>query len=243
MPMGGARAALSGSPWRTKLVGYWPCDEASGTRRDVSGNGITLTDNNTVTGNPGPSANIALASQFTLANSEYLSVADDDRLDMGTGAQMTLCAWVYLDSAPAAVLNIVSKFNASGNQRGYAMEWNNVTNRMNLLYSVAGTSAVTLGYSSLVISTATWYFFTVTYDGVNFSLNVNGGTPIVTATTGDIFATTTPFQIGLRGATTLYWDGRICGVGLWKRVLTATELAFLYNGGSGRSSVELGLTG
>ena len=67
---------------RNKLVGYWPLEEASGTRRvamwggeyPVGATGLDWADNNTVTGNPGPSSNLRLASQFTAVTTEFLQL-------------------------------------------------------------------------------------------------------------------------------------------------------------------------
>ena len=63
----------------TNLIAYWKLDEASGTRNDSKG-ANHLTDNNTVTQAVGKVGN---AAQFTLANSEYLSIADNADLSAG----------------------------------------------------------------------------------------------------------------------------------------------------------------
>ena len=103
----------SSMPNRLKqgLVGAWPLDEASGNRRDVSGLGNTLIDNATVTGNPGPSIYIPLASQFTAANSEYLSIADNALLSMGD-IEFTIACFFYADSLPVGNFSgLVTKGN------------------------------------------------------------------------------------------------------------------------------------
>jgi len=54
------------------LVGYWKTDETSSTAADSSGNGLTLTNNNTVAYAAGKFGN---AASFTAASSRYLSTA------------------------------------------------------------------------------------------------------------------------------------------------------------------------
>ena len=100
-------------------ISLWPLREDSGTRKDMRADN-NLTDNNTVTGNPGPSVNIPLASQFTALNSEYLSVADNANVSMGSGVRMSICAWAYKDSSPASGLVIAGQ-NAGAPSRGYVI--------------------------------------------------------------------------------------------------------------------------
>src|SRR3990167_8622771 len=57
----------------TNLSEHWNLDETSGSRIGSFAN-KSLTDNNTVTSNPGKISN---AGQFTRVNSEYLSIAVD----------------------------------------------------------------------------------------------------------------------------------------------------------------------
>ena len=49
------------------------------------------------------------------------------------------------------------------------------------------------------------------------------------------YAGATGFEIGSSSGQSLFWDGLICEVGLWRRLLTAAELDFLYNSGAGRT--------
>lgn len=77
----------------TDLAAYWKLDEASGTRSDSAGSSH-LTDNNTVTQSSGRVGN---AGQFTAANNEYLSVADNAALSSGD-VDITVAGWIYLDA-------------------------------------------------------------------------------------------------------------------------------------------------
>ena len=50
---------------------------------------------------------------------------------------------------------------------------------------------------------------------------------------------TNRFTIGASASDTAFWDGKADRFGAWGRVLTATEVQFLYNGGNGLSFSEL----
>src|SRR5574341_2164717 len=84
------------------LISFWELEEASGTRLDATASDNDLTDNNTVTQATGKVGN---AAQFTRANTEYLSIAHNTSIACGDIDQ-TRCAWVYLDSKPAADSNM-----------------------------------------------------------------------------------------------------------------------------------------
>jgi len=219
------------------LLAYWPLHEPSGSRLSVMGDNslLTLTDNNTVTGNPGI---VEDASQFTAANSEYLSVADNALLSMGD-IDMFMAIWVYLDTKPAES-EILSKDNGAS-QREYAVRYlGGGTDRFNLLISGNGTAntqqnANTLGSPS----TATWYFICAWHDSVANTINIRvnmGGVDSAAHTTG-IFDGTSALNIGRSpfGAGT-YLNGRACEAGIWKgRILTTSEQLWLYNNGKGRT--------
>ena len=69
--------------WKRGLVAYWRLDETSGSRLDSSGNGHTLTDNNTVTSGAGK---VGTAAVFTRASSERLSRADQPAFEVGAAS-------------------------------------------------------------------------------------------------------------------------------------------------------------
>ena len=75
-----------------------------------------------------------------------------------------------------------------------------------------------------------WYFFTITYDGTNVSLFVNGN--YVSGKTVSLNTINKTFRIGKRisGDTyNEYFKGTIDDIGIWNRVLTQEEITGLYN--------------
>lgn len=214
------------------LVEYFPLHEASGTRTGLI-LGTQMTDNATVTGNPGIAV---LASQFTYVNSEYLSVADNANLSTGD-IDYTFCAWVYLDDASGNTHTILSK-NATSN-REYRLQYEFAADDLEWGVSGNGTSftLVDAGLSSTVAST--WYFVRCWHDaGTNvIGIQVNLQTPVTTAHSTGSTDGTAGFLIGGddSGTPTDFMDGRICEVGFWKRLLTTQEHHWLYNNGLGRT--------
>lgn len=238
--LGQSRATLRplGHNLLERLVEWWPLNEQSGTRRGVHA-GLHLTDNNTVTGADGVGS---LASQFTAANTEFLNRASSSQLQTGD-IDFTLSAWVYLTNK---TLNrcIVSKYNVTLNS---ATELEFYTDHVASLdrFRFQLTSNGQTG--GTVTATAnnfgapaldTWYLLFFWHDAAanTISIQVNTSTPDSAAIANGAPAAGSDFRIGNweNGATHRLWDGRIQRVGFWKRILSADERAWLYNGGRGR---------
>ena len=233
---GGDPSALS---LITNLIWWWKLDEASGTRVDsVTATANDLTDNNTVTNAAGIAGQ---AGQFTLANSEYLSRADNASLSCGD-IDFSWACWVYADSLPATVGPIVTKDMSGGGLREYSLIWaGSAANRFRFTAFVAVDSGQIVNADTFgAPSTGTWYFLVVWHDATANTVNiqVNDGTADSTATAGALQAeSTATFAIGSRAINgfTEFWNGRIDEVGFWKRTLTVAERTYLYNAGAGRT--------
>jgi hypothetical protein len=204
----------------TDLVSYWKLDEASGTRFDSAGSN-NLADNNTVTSDTGK---INSAAKFVAANSEYLSIASNATLVMGD-IDFTLSLWFYRDTS--------ANFTLLAKDNGTSREYNLDIGGGNARFFINGGTSLA---QSAAASLATWYHVIAWHDSVGNTVNisVNNAAPASTATGGAAPATgASQFRLGSREGDGHYWDGRIDGVGVWKRVLTSDERTSLYNGGSG----------
>lgn len=225
------------------LAAFWNLQEASGARADAVG-AETLTDNNTVTQNPGPSAVIPASAQFTRALSEYLSHVDDAILSSGD-IDFTWAGWVYLDSKPAATqLSLMMKWgvNGGGDDREYGIVWDSTG-----VYTADGfafiASADGIGENWIVASTfgaptiGTWHFIVAYHDAANnlIGISVDAGAFDTFAFAGGSRNGVADLMFGRNDkANGLYHDGRLAAWGYWKRLLTAAEITWLYNGGKGR---------
>lgn len=221
----------------TSISGYWKLTEASSTRADTSGNGFTLTDNNTVTGNPGPGGSLATASQFTAANSEYLSCADNATLSMGDIA-FTIVAKVYLDSL-GVDRAVLAKSDAGANTNEYEIGVSS-SNRFYFKVGNGSTSAVVTN-TSVTATTATWYFLVAKHDPAanTITLAVNQGTAASASYSGGSYNSAHSLVIGQNGGGGAFWNGRIAGVGIWKKIVSDMELTYLYNNGAAGDTVYL----
>jgi hypothetical protein len=219
----------------TSLAAYWKLDESSAgsspvTRSDSIG-GMHLTDNNTVASATGIISN---GGAFVVADQTSLSHVNDAVLQMGD-IDFTLTAWAN-PSTTTGFPAVVSKDNSAGT-RDYMIQIGYPTTAkfgFQVALAAGGTKNVA---NTLALSTGQWYFVVAWHDATadKIYLQVNNGTPAELATTGALASpSTNTFRIGAYGGSdNNWWGGTIDEVGIWKRVLTATERTALYNGGAG----------
>jgi hypothetical protein len=216
----------------TGLVGYWRLDETSGTSAaDSSGNG------NTGTMNGGLSGANAVGAQF-LSGLDFDGTDDD--INAGSAAMLddlgalSACAWVYPDSLASDYYTVIDKSVNGGTG------WN--------LYTIGATSVGGMGFGFLSrtndyseryvsMSTGTWHHICVTWDGVDdvtgsIKLYYNGSlqtpdNPGVAGSTPSDAANN--LKIGEAGDGSYPYNGRLDEVRLYNRVLSAEEIASLYN--------------
>lgn len=238
---GGGAASLG---LKTNLVAWWELDEASGNRADSHTNGLTLTDNNTVTSNPGIGGS-GTAAQFTSANSEFLS-SNSATLNLVNNQSISIVLWVYMDtSAQMAFLGRGITSDALRFQQyligyGYTASRFNFSLARNDQLSTYNVAADTFGAPS----TATWYMIAGTFNEATdqLKISVNAGAQ---DTTSSVISTgmqdSNGFSIGKPGDTNArYANGRIAKAGIWlDRVLTTTDITNLYNNGAGLSYAGL----
>ena len=230
------------------LISFWELEEASGTRIDaVKASANNLADNATVTQNPGK---VNQAAQFTLANSEFLSIASNASLQ-ANNIDITICAWTYLDTKPTTNMAIVAKQGAGAGGGDYILFYAGSASSpadrfvFELKDSAGGDVVNAVANTFGSASTATWYFVVGWFDaaaGVG-SISVNDGGTDTNSKTGTPSSSTVTFRLGARDSGDSFYDGRIDQVGFWKRVLTAAERTWLYNQGNGRSYSEMAGSG
>lgn len=218
----------SASALLNSLISYWKLDEASGTRNDAHG-ANHLTDNNTVTQAAGRIGN---AGQFTSANSEYLSIADNAALSTGD-IDFTIAFWVYYDSNFSSIITKGTSETTAG--REYVVKA--IAGGNNIVFQVSDGASETTLFGGPNLALGSWYYVIVWHDSVGDTINrqVNdGGVDSVAWSTGVQDGAGT-FRLGVNcnadGGS--FHDGRIDEVGFWTRVLTAAERTSLYNAGAG----------
>jgi len=220
------------------LEAWWKLEEASGSRADAQGSNI-LTDINTVTQATGK---IASAGQFTRANSESLTIADNASLSLGADSDFVIAAWVYLDSTPAGAMILASKGDSAAT---ISQEFQLIYSSGLFRFSVGdGAASAEVTASTFgAASTGVWYFVYAWHDSTLDTLNImiNNGTTDSVAWANGTQDTAQEFAIGqwsniAAGGAAGHWDGRIDEVGFWKGGLHfPQERNDLYNGGAGVS--------
>ena len=213
------------------LIAFWKLGEADGATRVDSAGSNDLADGNTVTQVAGQVGN---AAQFTNANSEDLSIADNTDLSTGD-IDFSIVLWVYLDNKDTTQI-MLSKWEPTGNQQAYAIQYQTTADRFRFLVSNDGAATVVEAADVLGIpAIATWYFIVVWHDASANTINiqVNNGNVDSQAHTTGVFDGTAPFNIGSLRGSSQFFDGRVDAVGFWKKVLTAAEKTELYNNGAG----------
>lgn len=211
------------------LAEYFPLQER-GTVNRAGVCGTTLTNINST---PSAEGIVSGAAAFTAASSRRLEAASSAALVMGD-IDFTITAWVYLTDKSTFRL-IVSKDDGVG--RDYALTYAPASDDRLRFQASDGTLKFVddAGLGSVPLNT--WLFVVAWHNNTAGTLNIrtNLGTTSTTSSIGTIVTSSTKFVIGALSNDALYWNGRICEVGLWKRLLTEQELRHLYNSGRGRS--------
>jgi len=238
IPVDPDRAAADATLYATLAAGGG-LDESSGDRT-LSVGSLTLVDNNTVTSDTG--LVYPLASEYLAANNEYLSLADNAAVDLGTG-DFWLALFVYptvattlqfLWSKRADATNYVNLLITAGDAIQFESKITNVVR----LGAITTTSLpYFIGYWNMIL-------FTADRDSAgNTRIFVNNkdrttGTSTVSATNID---NTGALEVGKwGGGTTANFTGLIGPLLLGKgRIPTALEIWWLCNNGAGRTIAAL----
>jgi hypothetical protein len=213
------------------LAAYWSLDEVSGNRADSYG-ANTLAPVNA----PGAVAGVkGNALSVNSAGPQVAQAADNASLSLN-GTPFTISGWTRFSALPSVNQAFVTKMG--GGTLGYEYGlYLRTDGKLVLGASPDGTIIVWLA-STATLSPNTWYHFAVVYDGAQLAIYVNTGAPATVAfSSSGVQNGNNPFQIGTPGGinVTLAVDE----TAIWKRALTSAEIAWLYNGGLGRSYGEI----
>jgi hypothetical protein len=173
-------------------------------------------------------------SSLNLIPNDYIDCGNDSSLSIS--GDLTLSAWVYLDTTPNSYMSIFSKMSSTS--RNYTLYARN--NRKFSITTQASGGVVEFTTSNTAIPLKTWTHIVVTFDsGVNNGTKYyfNGIQDAVTGT-HNVVADTSNLNIGKRdnGTTsTQYLDGKISNAQIFNTALPATgsnSVETLYNSGN-----------
>ena len=249
------QADSSNSVISSGLVAWWKMDEGSGsTVADSSGNGNTLT---LASGSAAPSwvAGVTFtqrtlastrplisqsvnnyAANFVAGSSQFLNISDNTTLSMGSGVRMAFWGWFIMTNLPSksgATMNLLAKWNTSGNQREYRLI---VTTADQLRFDVSadGIASTTVTRTG-ALTLNTPYFVVCWYDGTNINISLNNGSTTSAAFSADIFDGTAQFRLGAQQGGE-FLSGRMQSWGIAKstsitNLLSAADRTTIYNAG------------
>ena len=226
----GAVLAITSSYNTPYMKGARVCAYPLNDVNDRSGNGHTLTNNNTVTfATGGPTGNYA---DFVAASSQYLTLAD--HANFGGMSELTISCWINRDIDAGADAGILGKFSTTdGSNQSFRLvlyHGGGDTIIFEIDTSVADYSVESVGIPVL----GEWLHIAATYDGANMKIYTNGVHEATTAATGTIEDSAEQFNIGCSsggGSTSNFFDGQIAGVWVGKSALTEAEIQFEYQRG------------
>lgn len=225
-------AQLPGNGLLNNLVAYCAFDElsASADAVDSSVNGRNLT----VSGSPTSGTGLlngcrinASTFSFSSANSGF-KFGDQD---------FSIVGFVLFSSVSSTPV-LISRYNATGNQRSYRLFLNGGQLQWDL--SANGTSLTSVLNTSVTATINNWYFLAARYDSVNnimdcsFTLcalgNVNAFQS--TAQTGGALASSTAaLKVLSDGAGANFTTGKVDEVAFYSEYLSNTKVNLYYNGG------------
>lgn len=204
---------------------YCPLDDASGTSaRDVCGRGPT----GTLTGTQAWASG-KVGGAFDFDETQFFSFGTGQVLNLTTRG--TIAAWINPDDlGGSSAGRIFERDNAS--TAGYAFHCVSSTGNKLALTNRAQSQTVA---STGTLTFGSWQHVAVTWNATAVTFYKNGvaaGTATMSGSIvgGDgIQATAGNDPTAANG-----FDGEIDELGVWNRDLTLNEIAWIYNGGSGR---------
>ena len=180
---------------------------------------------------------VGKAGQFTLANTEHLSIVDNPSLSTGD-ITFSLAGWVLLDTK-SVDMTLWSKWLETGDHREYRLFFDQSEDRFRFEVSATGTSSVTNVDADTLGSpaTGTLYFIVVWHDAIANTINiqVNNGTVDSVAHTTGLADKAGDFNIGAEDGGVNPFNGRMSNILFGKELWTADERTWLRNGGNARS--------
>jgi hypothetical protein len=225
------------------LVGYWNFNEGTGIRAaDSSGNGNTGTLAGTAAWVGGKFG----SGVHTNSDTEYVDIPSLN--NNVTYSAITVSGWFYESADPANHSRLIANAHTDTDNTGFQM-WlgpagdgngctNAGTNSVRFDVGAGGTSNCANTGVDLVASR--WYFLVGTYDGATINIyqdgvlkeqkNFTGGA--IAVAPYDVYISEDPAYAGD------HFNGTSDDVRIYKRALSATEIATMYKYGASRTGVS-----
>lgn len=210
----------------TNLVAYWKFDESSGNASDSSGNGNTLTNNNTVTYTTGKINNCATFGSSD--TDKYFQV--NSALSATSGGAYSVSMWVNINTDPAS--NSYFIYDVDNTNIRLVIWYLDSSGTKTLRFYDSGTS---MDYNT-ALTVGTWYHIVITRSASKAMTLYLNGSSVASGFTGGSSANALNRTV-LGGASDSQTSANaLCKIdetGAWSRALSSTEVTQLYNSGNG----------
>ncbi len=223
------------NPGAADLVAFWPMDEAGGNATDTAGSNIL--SNGSVTFVGGKIGNAAL---FT--GGSTLSRNNASLVGLSFTGSFSFSFWLKLTSLPSGTTYpIITKFRyIGGDDRQYAITYeDDGAGGYRLNADLSGNGLTSLKRSTTItFTTGVWHHIVCTFNAGNGDVKtyINGSlAATIPGSTFVLYNGNADFIMGTLSGTGLSLQGALDMVAAFARVLSPTEVDFLYNGGTGRA--------
>jgi len=231
-PDGGMFVTSSGCTRLTEdLVGWWRLDESAGSTvaRDSARNndGTLVALDPTKVWVPGRAG-----GGLAVEGNGYVNVMPSPSID-SIDEQVTIAGWGYLEGTIDDFATIASREEADTLDQHYHISINSRGEVPTVFIKTDTAGAILVGTTP--VTRQTWVHVAGTYDGAVARMYVDGKEVLNQKLTGLFAADTTPFILGANGngvdmGITERFPGKIDEIMLYRRALSATEIAQLHDG-------------
>jgi hypothetical protein len=202
----------------------WHLDETSSA--SPAANLIAPARPGTYTGTAAPGST-GVVGKAVNANGGYVSVADNDAVDLKSGA-FTIEAWAKPTTCSGSVIALLEKYNSSPFTGGYAMRLDGCNLRLSMIRNAVQTIYV----STIAITPGFWHHFVASYDGSSVLRLYQDGAQVFTqsAVSGPTDSTVS-MKIGAQGdGQAGRFPGLIDEVAYYTTALNATQIKAHFDG-------------
>ena len=164
-------------------------------------------------------------------NSQFLSIPDASQTGLDITGNLTIEAWVKIESAPTSGIfySIASKWNGDTSNRSYMFAYGDVggTKKLRLVWSPDGAVTVDQGDVNYDLGIGTWHHVAMVFTAASHSAEffvdgISVGSASDTSTS--ILNGTASFEVGNHDGGTFYFDGLIDDVRVWNVARTNSEI-------------------
>lgn len=218
------------APGYNSIVAYWAHDEVSGDRYDSHILGLTMSDTGVV---PSSASGLINRGSYFQGNPDRLTRAYNSAL-IPSGS-FSWIAWVYIED----LTNINEVLTTSTGSANYRLYVDSETGYATLDVIVNETLVSVAASSSDQVGESAWYmiYFEVVPSN-HIGISVNGGTMDTQSISYAMTTDSLPLWFGANQSSTNWFIGIMDETVMFNRILTSSEISWMYNTGSGRSYTE-----